>query len=118
MSASKNKLFLVIAISLFTISIAGCVTAGDERVNQASSQTLQTKFIKGKSTKTDVRNELGAPKLVAFTGSGDEQWTYYYQSINPIKTYGAMFTGGRIDVSKTIVILFDKRGILLNYSAE
>jgi outer membrane protein assembly factor BamE (lipoprotein component of BamABCDE complex) len=113
-----NYLSKIITLALVG-ALTACVSVGNEQVNQVSAETLQNKFIRGKSTKADVRLQLGSPNKIEFIASGNEQWSYEYLAVNAFKQYGAMLTGGRVfDQGKRVIVLFDTRGILLNYSAE
>lgn len=115
----KHKYLRISVATVIAVALSACMTVGDERVKQASSESLQQKIVRGKTTKAEVRTLFGNPAEIGFSDSGNEQWSYEYQQVNVFKVYGALFSGGRTDEGgKKIVVLFDKNGIVLNYSVE
>ena len=114
---TQSRLFRIFLVALLAGSFTACVVVGDERVNKATPESLQQQIIRGRTTKAEVKNLLGAPASVNFTDNGNEQWNYEYLSTNPIKTYGALFSGKSLGEGKSITIFFDKNGTVLNYTS-
>lgn len=66
-------------ISVFFISsllISGCSTSGNQHLKKETSQSLQSKIIKNKTTKSEIITAFGQPETKTTLDSGNEQWTY------------------------------------------
>lgn len=66
-------------ISVFFISsflISGCSTSGNQQLKKETSQSLQSKIIKNKTTKSEIITALGEPETKTTLDSGNEEWTY------------------------------------------
>ena len=66
-------------ISVFFISaflISGCSTSGNQHLKKETSQSLQSKIIKNKTTKSEIITALGEPETKTTLDSGNEEWTY------------------------------------------
>lgn len=113
----KNALFLTLAAALM---VGGCASYGNENIRNVTEENLSSKIEKGKTTKSDIRQLLGAPDFVSFTDSGNEIWRYAHQKsrvkgVSLIPIVGA-FAAGTNDEKKEVVFFFNTAGVLLNYS--
>lgn len=104
-----NKIIVIsffFAISL----ISGCSTSGNQKIKNETAQSLQSKIIKNKTTKTELLTKLGEPDTRTTLDDGNEQWRYlmYNNQFNAttfIPVVG-LFTGGSQTQSKTLEIDF------------
>lgn len=67
-------------ISVFFIStlfISGCSTSGNQQLKNETSQSLQSKIIKNKTTKSEIITGLGEPDTRTTLDSGNEKWIYF-----------------------------------------
>lgn len=66
-------------ISVFFISsllISGCSTSGNQHLKKETSQSLLSKIIKNKTTKSEIITAFGQPETKTTLDSGNEEWTY------------------------------------------
>ncbi|MBB8882752.1 hypothetical protein FSH36_013865 [Escherichia coli] len=104
-----NKIIVIsffFAISL----INGCSTSGNQKIKNETAQSLQSKIIKDKTTKTELLAQLGEPDTRTTLDSGNEQWRYFmynnqFNAATFIPIVG-LFTGGSQIQSKTLEIDF------------
>lgn len=107
------------AACLAAVLLAGCASAGNEALSKQTSATLQQHIEKGVTTKEQVQALLGQPQNVSFN-NGQEQWTYNFAhatptAVNFVPIVGLFVHGANVD-HKMLVILFDKNGVVQNYS--
>ncbi|HAT2745126.1 hypothetical protein [Klebsiella michiganensis] len=104
-----NKIIVIsffFAISL----ISGCSTSGNQKIKNETAQSLQSKIIKNKTTKTELLTKLGEPDTRTTLDDGNEQWRYFmynnqFNATTFIPVVG-LFTGGSQTQSKTLEIDF------------
>ena len=111
--------FTFAAAVLAAALLAGCASAGSEALSRQSSTSLQQHIQKGVTTKAQVQAILGQPQSVSFNG-GDEQWTYNFAHATPtavdfVPVVNLFVHHADVD-HKMLVILFDKNGVVQNYS--
>lgn len=105
-----NKIIVIsffFAISL----ISGCSTSGNQKIKNETAQSLQSKIIKNKTTKTELLAQLGEPDTRTTLDNGNEQWRYFmsnnqFNAATFIPVLG-LFTGGSQTQSKTLDIEFN-----------
>ena len=100
--------------------LSSCGSTGNERIRNETDTTLSREITKGASTKAQVRQILGDPSHVSFTDSGNEIWTYEHviatdKAINYVPVVNWFARGQDLD-KKEVVVLFDKVGIVQNYT--
>ncbi|EGH3382749.1 hypothetical protein IEA94_002978 [Salmonella enterica] len=105
-----NK-FIVTSFFIAIFSISGCSTSGNQKLKNETSQSLQSKIIKNKTTKTELLAKLGEPDTRTTLDSGNEQWRYFmynnqFNATTFIPVVG-LFTGGSQTQSKTLEIEFN-----------
>lgn len=100
-------------ISVFFISaflISGCSISGNQHLKKETSQSLQSKIIKNKTTKSEIITALGEPETKTTLDSGNEEWTYsmdnnQFDATTFIPVIG-LLTGGSQTQAKTLEIEF------------
>lgn len=113
----NQRTFLVCAIAL---TVAGCASIGNENLRNESQASIEQKITKGKTTKAEVSAALGSPDETSFTDSGNEIWKYRHV-VSTIKASSlipvvSLFAAGSDQDKKEVVVLFDKTGIVTNYT--
>ncbi len=114
-----KSLFLssVIGLSVF---FSGCaIKTGNEVLGKMEKSQVEQGIVKGKSTKEEIKVMFGDPTSVDFDNNSLEKWTYLHvrsdaKLINYVP-YANLFASGTNDTKKTLVILFDDKGIVKNY---
>ncbi len=101
-------------------ALAACTSSGNESIRAESNETISSKIKKGSTTKNQVKAALGDPSTISFTDSGNEQWTYKHDIAKPkpinFVPYASLIASGADVESKTLVIFFNKAGIVQNYT--
>ena len=102
------KKFIVTSFFIAIFSISGCSTSGNQKLKNETSQSLQSKIIKNKTTKTELLTKLGEPDTRTTLDDGNEQWRYFmynnqFNATTFIPVVG-LFTGGSLTQSKTLDI--------------
>ena len=100
-------------ISVFFISsllISGCSRSGNQHLKKETSQSLQSKIIKNKTTKSEIITAFDQPETKTTLDSGNEQWTYsmdnnQFDATTFIPVIG-LLTGGSQTQAKTLEIEF------------
>ncbi|AXK28932.1 hypothetical protein [Escherichia coli] len=104
------KKIIVTSFFIAIFSISGCSTSGNQKLKNETSQSLQSKIIKNKTTKTELLTKLGEPNTRTTLDDGNEQWRYFmynnqFNATTFIPVVG-LFTGGSQTQSKTLEIDF------------
>lgn len=94
-----------------TLFITGCSTSGNQKIKNETAQSLQSKIIKNKTTKSEIVSKLGEPDTKTTLDDGNEQWRYFmsnnqFNAATFIPVVG-LFTGGSQTQSKTLDIEFN-----------
>ncbi|HBK8461271.1 TPA: hypothetical protein LNW43_004507, partial [Salmonella enterica subsp. enterica serovar Heidelberg] len=94
-----------------TLFITGCSTSGNQKIKNETAQSLQSKIIKNKTTKSEIVSKLGEPDTKTTLDDGNEQWRYFmsnnqFDAATFIPVVG-LFTGGSQTQSKTLDIEFN-----------
>ncbi|ENJ9349796.1 hypothetical protein AB2V21_004723, partial [Salmonella enterica] len=55
-----NK-FIVTSFFIAIFPISGCSTSGNQKIKNETAQSLQSKIIKNKTTKSEIISKLGEP---------------------------------------------------------
>ena len=104
------KIIIVTSFFIAIFSISGCSTSGNQNLKNETPQSLQSKIIKNKTTKTELLTKLGEPDTRTTLDDGNEQWRYFmynnqFNATTFIPVVG-LFTGGSQTQSKTLEIDF------------
>ena len=73
----------ILFVFIFSILLAGCVTAPEPLTKKNSELTqgmVQMNLEVGKTTKSDVIETFGSPNITTRDSSGNEVWTYQRQA--------------------------------------
>lgn len=100
-------------ISLFltiTFLLSGCSSTGNQILRNETSQSLQSKIVKNKTTKSEITSALGEPDTRTTLDSGNESWRYFMVN-NQINAssfipFVGLFTGGSQSQARTLDIDF------------
>jgi outer membrane protein assembly factor BamE (lipoprotein component of BamABCDE complex) len=90
--------------------LSGCSTSGNQNLKNETPQSLQSKIIKNKTTKTELLTNLGEPDTRTTLDDGNEQWRYFmYNNQFNASTFIPVvgLTGGSQTQSKTLEIDFN-----------
>jgi outer membrane protein assembly factor BamE (lipoprotein component of BamABCDE complex) len=114
-----RKIFVLTATVLL---VAGCASSGNDKVRTETMDTVGTKVTKGTTTKDQVRGLYGEPNNVSLTDGGSEVWTYEYahataNAASFVPVVG-MFAGGSNVNKNQVVFIFDKAGVMQNYTVH
>jgi outer membrane protein assembly factor BamE (lipoprotein component of BamABCDE complex) len=115
-----NMTSKIVAASLGVALIAGCASAGNERMKSQTQSSIASQMTEGTTTKTQVEANLGSPSTVSFTDSGNEIWTYKYahatsHAINFVPVVNLFARGADVN-TKELVILFSKDSVVTKYT--
>lgn len=106
-------------VILTTVLLVGCVSTGNVSMKEHTQDSIDTVIVKSKTTKQEVLAYFGAANSSSFTDSGNEIWTYRYDYSKPMARnfipYN-VFSMGENTQTKELVILFDDKGIVKNYT--
>lgn len=95
---------------IIVVLLSGCSTSGNQNLKNETPQSLQSKIIKNKTTKTELIAKLGEPDTKTTHDDGNEQWRYFmynnqFNASTFIPVVG-LLTGGSQIQSKTLEIEF------------
>ncbi|MED8691591.1 hypothetical protein RCN26_00815 [Escherichia marmotae] len=104
-----NK-FITSAFFISALLISGYSTSGNQHLKNETSQSLQSKIIKNKTTKSEIITALGEPETKTTLDSGNDEWTYsmdnnQFDATTFIPVIG-LLTGGSQTQAKTLEIEF------------
>ena len=104
-----NKL-MIFAFFIPAFLISGCSTSGNQHLKNETSQSLQSKILKNKTTKSEITARLGEPDTRTTLDNGNEEWTYsmnnnQFDATTFIPVVG-LLTGGSQTQAKTLEIEF------------
>lgn len=112
------RIFLLAGLSFVLLS--GCSSVGNERIADATSESVSAQLVKGRTTQEHVRELYGDPAKTSFTDSGNEIWEYEFsrlhsKPINFVPYVNLIYSGAEGD-KKSLVIFFDKSKIVREYT--
>lgn len=102
--------FITSSFFIIVFLLSGCSKSGNQNLKNETPQSLQSKIIKNKTTKTELLTKLGEPDSRTTLNDGNEQWKYFmsnnhFSATTFIPVVG-LFTGGSQTQSKTLEIDF------------
>jgi hypothetical protein len=111
---------IVFVVGLSSALMSGCASVGNERIADATPETVSTQLIKGKTNQERVRELYGDPAKTSFTDSGNEIWEYdfsrmYSKPTNFIPYVNLIHSGAEGD-KKSLVIFFDRTKVVRQYT--
>jgi outer membrane protein assembly factor BamE (lipoprotein component of BamABCDE complex) len=107
-------------VGLSSALLTGCASVGNERIADATPQTVSTQLFKGKTTQEQVRELYGDPVKISFTDSANEIWEYDFSRMHSKPTnfipYVSLIHSGAEGDKKSLVIFFDKSRLVRQYT--
>lgn len=113
-------ILLLSATALAALLMTGCAgKSGNETLGRMEKSQIDSTIVKGKSTREDVKALMGDPSKTDFDNNGLEKWSYVHvrkdlKAVNYIPVAN-WFVNGTNDTTKTLVVLFDDKGIVKNF---
>lgn len=103
-----KKVLTTIVISL---TLAGCISSGNESLKKETEVSIQPKIIEGLTTKSEVKAMFSSPLRTLFTENGKEIWIYELADssadavsyIPVVNWFGSSVSG----IKKELVVMFD-----------
>jgi hypothetical protein len=115
-------IFTTVSVLWVSLAAAGCASVGNERIADATQESVSAQLVKGQTTQADVRKLYGDPLKTSFTDSGNESWEYEFSRLEPKPTnfipYVNLIHSGAEGDKKSIVILFNKSKIVQQYTVS
>ena len=109
-------------IALLTaLVLTGCSAVPENSPQRETQETISQKIAKGKTTKADVKSMFGEPVSTTSKERGAEEWRYKMasSSSSTVKIPGfEKFFGSNTDKDRTLLVDFDRRGIVTSYSLD
>lgn len=98
-------------VAVAAIALIGCASGGNKSIEQETQVGVQSKIIKGKTTKQELKAIYGDPTGVSLSSDGKEQWHYVFTSTQIsgkafIPIYG-LFDSGATSQMKQLIIVFN-----------
>jgi outer membrane protein assembly factor BamE (lipoprotein component of BamABCDE complex) len=111
---------ICVVAALSAAFLGGCASSGNERIADASQQTVSEQLVKGRTTQVQVRQLYGDPMKSSFTDSGNESWEYEFSRLrskptNFVPYVNLIYSGAEGD-KKSLVIFFDKHKVVQQYT--
>lgn len=115
-----------LTLSLLTagaLLVSGCaVKAGNETLGKMEKGHIDSKIVKGQTSKEDIKSIMGDPDRTDFDNNGNEKWVYaHVRKDAKLTNYIPIvdiFVKGTNDTTKTLVVLFNDNGTVKNYIAS
>jgi hypothetical protein len=106
--------------ALFSASLGGCASVGNESIADASPQSVSAQLIKGRTRQEHVREIYGDPAKISFTDSANEIWEYDFSRMMSKPTnfipYVSLIHSGAEGDKKSLVIFFNKSKVVQQYT--
>jgi outer membrane protein assembly factor BamE (lipoprotein component of BamABCDE complex) len=110
----------LLATVVAVAALSGCASAGNQVLKTADAGSVSRAITDGESTKSSVQAAFGDPNDTSFTDGGNEIWKYTYAYATPTPAsfvpIVGIFAGGADVDKKTLVILFDKAGVVTKHT--
>ncbi len=116
-----NRKHLITAASLMlTTAVAGCSSAGNDRIAHQTSQTVSAHLVRGQTTEAQVRALYGDPMKISFTSGGNQIWEYEFTKMHATASdfipFENLFRSDARGHRNSLVIYFNKQNIVENYA--
>jgi outer membrane protein assembly factor BamE (lipoprotein component of BamABCDE complex) len=100
--------------------LAACSMVGENSPQRETQESVNQKITKGKTTKAEVKTLFGEPSSTTSKERGVEEWRYKMSSpASTVKIPGfEKFFSSGTEKDKTLLVDFDRRGIVTNYSLD
>jgi hypothetical protein len=115
-------------LSVLLTALLGCTTLNNQNLQKDTELLLSQKVIAGKTTKDEIQALFSSPTFATFDAGG-EVWKYEVSENNPqidthknsVDWHGTPINNAPVfqstrAIKKQLVILFDEKGVVKNYS--
>lgn len=121
-----KKIVFFACLAFSALSMSACVSSGGSTAINDKETVKQ--IVTGKTTKAELSTMIGEPSMTDFTEDGREKWFYQTWSsdysagnaasiaVGSIVPYAGMLFGGK-ETNKNLTVIFDKKGVVQNFSA-
>lgn len=114
------KLKLITASFLLALLVGCAGTAGNQKLADASNESITQNILEGKTTQAQVKAMFGEPNSTSFTDGGNDVYNYAFsrasaQGVNYIPIVNLFARGYDVNTKK-LVILFNKDKIVSKYT--
>jgi outer membrane protein assembly factor BamE (lipoprotein component of BamABCDE complex) len=108
--------------ALLSAFLGGCASVGNDRIADASIESVSKQIFKGRTTQAQVRQLYGDPMKTSYTDSGNEIWEYDFSRLhskptNFVPYVNVIYSGAEGD-KKSLVIFFDKGKIVQQFTVS
>jgi hypothetical protein len=109
-----------IVVGLSSALLSGCASVGNERIADATQESVSAQLVKGRTNQEHVRELYGDPAKISFTDSANEIWEYDFSRLHSKPTnfipYVSLIHSGAEGDKKSLVIFFDKSKVVRQYT--
>jgi outer membrane protein assembly factor BamE (lipoprotein component of BamABCDE complex) len=108
-------------IAILSALVFAACSMAPESPQRETQESINQKIAKGKTTKAEVKAMFGEPGSTTSKERGAEEWRYKMasSSASTVKIPGfEKFLGSGTEKDKTLLVDFDRRGIVTNYSLD
>ncbi|VEN75438.1 conserved hypothetical protein [Candidatus Desulfarcum epimagneticum] len=115
-----KRMGYVFLIMLICCAFIGCASGGNKALKFENQSSIGQKIKRGVTTQPQIRAMFGDPIRTNFTDSGNIIWHYEFfktrlKATSYIPVVG-LFDSGKKGKKKELVVFFDKKGTVRNYS--
>jgi outer membrane protein assembly factor BamE (lipoprotein component of BamABCDE complex) len=106
-------------VSALALAACSLPMSSENSPQRETQESINQKIAKGKTTKDQVKAAFGEPGSTTTKPNGSEEWSYKMANseTSVIKIPGfERFFGSGTEKAKTLLVDFDRRGIVANYS--
>ena len=115
-----SRVFVLASVSVLLLTLAGCVSQGDESILHETNASVSQKIMEGKTTKEEVKAQFGPPGNTTFFPDGSEVWTYDLTKLHADAATFIPFVGllaaSQSGTKKQLVIYFDTKDVVKRYT--
>jgi outer membrane protein assembly factor BamE (lipoprotein component of BamABCDE complex) len=116
-----NRWNLIIALAM-SCALAACASSGNDSIADATGESVAATLHKGRTTQAEVRKFYGDPIKTSFSSNGFESWEYEFTRMQSRPTnfipYVNLLHSGADGEKKSLVIFFDKRKVVQDYTVS
>jgi outer membrane protein assembly factor BamE (lipoprotein component of BamABCDE complex) len=109
-----------LAVLVLCSLLSACATAGNDSIAEATGDSVAASLYKGRTTQAEVRKLYGDPIKTSFSSNGFESWEYEFTKMQSRPTnfipYVNLLHSGADGEKKSLVIFFDKRKVVQDYT--
>ena len=108
--------------ALVSAVLGGCASVGNDRIADASIESVSKQIFKGRTTQAQVRQLYGDPMKTSYTDSGNEVWEYEFSRLhskptNFVPYVNVIYSGAEGD-KKSLVIFFDRGKVVQQFTVS